>query len=119
MKAVRQSWGVDNNPPYTDTYILIRKKPVRCYDYDEWERWMIEEENRQCVIAYQDFSHGVSVFTRFTGFNIARPGVRGPILFETIVYGGTMDRLWQSYRTWKDAEVGHAFACVQVRESLH
>lgn len=41
-----------------------------------------------------------------------------PILFETMVFGGTMDLTQRRYSTWEQAEVGHQEVIDQLLKEM-
>jgi hypothetical protein len=64
---------------------------------------------------------GVGVSTVFLGIDHShgRPG--GPILFETMIFGGgvALDGLQRRYRTFDEAEAGHAEIVARVRAAVN
>lgn len=56
---------------------------------------------------------GVVVSTVFLGLDHSFEGAK-PVLFETMVSGGTFDGEQDRYHTWADAERGHVRMCAKV-----
>jgi hypothetical protein len=54
------------------------------------------------------------ISTVFLGLDHNHGGVGPPILFETMVFGGPLDRECQRYATWDEAEAGHAEMVARV-----
>lgn len=86
-----------------DRYILDGHNPVPCPDLMEWGRWM-QTADRQ-VDRTQVGESDVS--TVFLGIDHAF-GNDGPVLFETLIFGGPRDGDGDRYQTWEQAEAGHA-----------
>ena len=92
-----------------DNYILEEKTPVKCDDLIKWaqENTM---ENRRVADSEKD---GVRVSTVFLGIDHGYDG-KGPVLFETMIFGGDHDEDVLRYTTWEDAVIGHDHACKLV-----
>jgi len=83
-----------------EMYILDdERNPVRCGD----------PEKRR--VARSEFGP-VSVSTVFLGMDHSFGG--GPLLFETMIFGGKSDGYMDRYSTWQEAEAGHEAACLLV-----
>lgn len=101
-------------------YILDdNHNPVRA-TIEQWSEWTRKHGDAKRVAFTEIETTQVSVSTVFLGldhnFSLSGP----PVLFETMVFGGTdMDGLdmWR-YRTWDEAVTGHADAVALVRRSL-
>jgi hypothetical protein len=93
-----------------DSYILDGHTPKRCHGAIEWSR-LAQAENRLVAL---DEINGVTISTVFL-HNLS--GIGAPILFETMVFGGTLDEECERYTTREDAEAGHALMVERVRES--
>lgn len=92
-------------------YILDdQRKVTTVEDVLEWARWF-EKADRKVA---RDEVNGVEVSTVFLGtdHSFGRPG--GPVLFETMVFGGELDQEQERYRTWEEAERGHAAMVARV-----
>lgn len=56
----------------------------------------------------------INVSTVFLALDHAFSQEAGPILFETMIFGGEQDQWQRRYRTWADAEFGHTLALLWV-----
>ena len=94
-------------------YILDGKTPIPC-DLIEWAKWIetadrtvkktnIGEARVSTVFLGLDYSYGI-------------PGEWLPILFETMVFGGTMDRAITRYCSWEEAEEGRKVMVERVKQ---
>jgi len=87
-------------------YILDGKTPVRCDDPLQWAQWCVENEPSHRVLL-DVLTGGVTVSTVFLGVDCGWDMEMGPMLFETMVFGGALDEEQERYRTWDEAEAGH------------
>lgn len=87
----------------SDQYILDGHEPVRCYSLLEWAKWF---ETADRHVAKDKLPNDVKVSTVFLGLAHSF-GDSGPILFETMVFGGDLDEEMERYATWEEAEEGH------------
>ncbi|HXM32269.1 MAG TPA: hypothetical protein VN921_01355 [Chthoniobacterales bacterium] len=96
-------------------YRLKGHEPVPVEDAREWGRWF-ETSGPERIVAQDDPIPGVQVSTVFLGLdhNFGRDG--GPMLFETMVFGGELDEEQVRYSTWKEAEAGHKEMVRRVKE---
>lgn len=86
----------------TDRYILDGKKTIPEPDLMKWANWF-EAANRR--VAKTDTKNG-QVSTVFLGLDHSFGD--GPVqLFETLVFGGTLNDEQDRYSTWDDAVSGH------------
>lgn len=90
-------------------YILEGHRAVRCDDLIVWARWF-EKGDR---IVKQETIGESRISTVFLGSD-HRLGNGPPVLFETMVFGGSYDQETDRYMTWEDAESGHAEMCLKV-----
>jgi len=75
---------------------------VRCKDFQEWIEWA--QNRRDLHVALDTPYPGVKVSTVF----MALQGASEPEeLFETMVFGGTMDLKRESSSTWEEALKTH------------
>jgi hypothetical protein len=90
-------------------YILnSNHEPVPCDDLVTWKAWMGTPERWvQDTLITDPTKCQVRVCTVFLGLDVSF-GVEGPVLFETMVLGGTCDRELYRYCTWDEAQAGHA-----------
>lgn len=90
-----------------ERYKLNGHDPILCEDLVSWLRWM-ETTGRwvQDSQFIDSARNPVRVCTVFLGIDMGF-GEGEPILFETMVLGGTRDRELYRYCTWQEAEDGH------------
>lgn len=93
-------------------YILVGRTPVLCNDMIQWGMWM---QNTDRHIA-QTYINGIHISTIFLGLDSGYGDDR-PVLFETMVFGGSLDEAMNRYRTWEEAEEGHTIMVQLVFES--
>jgi hypothetical protein len=96
----------------TGKYILDGKQPIPCGDVLAWGRWFEAVSNRRVA---EDKIGDVRVSTVFLGLDHSFSEDRGPILFETMVFGGEMDGYCERCGTWEQAEEGHRQMVAAVR----
>lgn len=77
-------------------------------DVLEWADWF--ENNRMCWHLV-DHHADVRVSTVFLGLDHSFGLQDGPILFETMIFGGPHDGYQKRYRTTEEAKKGHKAAC--------
>jgi hypothetical protein len=95
---------------WPEYYILIDRLPV-AVDMMTWARWFEKTTNRQ--IAVESFEN-CTVSTVFLGLDHSF-GNGEPVLFETMIFGGSMDGEQWRYRTYAEAERGHVEAVTAAR----
>lgn len=95
-------------------YILNGKTPVPCDNLKEWGQWF-ETANR---IVAQDKIGDVDVSTVFLAYDHNHNSEGEPILFETMIFGGAHDQYQERYKSWWEAEKGHAHAVNMVKLKL-
>jgi len=95
-------------------YILKNGEPVPEPDFLTWMTWMEGAEENHCV-AWTEIGD-VKVSTIFLGLDHSLGG-GGPVLFETMIFGGEHDEYQERYRTLEEAMIGHerAVNLVKVR----
>ena len=103
--------------PFTDHYILVKRKPLPCYDPEFWDRWM-RGPREQRLVAFDKFIDLTIVETYFVGCDVAPQTSERPLVFQTVVLGGRMNGTVENYPTWGTAEDGHLLYCWHVKESL-
>lgn len=93
-------------------YILNGKTPVQCDDDIKWREWYIRAKRH---VAKENLGK-VVISTIFLGidhgFNESKP-----VLFETMVFGGSLDQEQDRFCTWDDAEAGHKKMVERVKAS--
>ena len=100
--------------------MLIRAKlgpnheviPCEREEFFSWAAEHLEKESGDRVVGEFE-ERGVSVSTVFLGINHNFRGNK-PLWFETMVFGGALDREQRRYSTWEEAERGHAEMVARV-----
>jgi len=97
-------------------YILAAdgRTPVEEPDLMKWGKFFEDADAR--TVARADVSPDVYVSTVFLGIDHSYEG-GPPVLFETMVFGGTMEEEMARYTTWDDAVAGHDEMVKRVRAS--
>ena len=96
----------------SDKYILDGHTPVPVDDLIEWAKFF--EGNRHVA---SDMVGNVRISTVFLGLDHSY-GSGPPLLFESMIFGGSLDREQRRYSTWDQAERGHAELLTLVRQTL-
>jgi hypothetical protein len=92
-------------------YILKGHETVPVYDVLEWAR-AFETMDRRVA---EDHVGESRISTMFLGIDHSfRPG-GPPLVFETMVFGGTMDDWQERYCTWNQAVEGHRAIVEKIR----
>jgi hypothetical protein len=89
------------------TYILGSDgKPQLCEDRTVWGLWFGDANNR---MIQRDYVGDVAeVSTVFLGIDHGWTEGEEPVLFETMIFGGPLDKAQQRYHTIEEARLGHA-----------
>ena len=95
-------------------YVLEGKETKEVGPY-QWAAWFGVARNRQ--VALDKISDEVRVSTIFLGLD-HQLGDGPPLLFETLVFEGTLDGEMMRYSTWDEAETGHKEMVERVRLTL-
>ena len=95
----------------TGKYILQEHQPVLTPDAREWAIWF-ETANR--TVARTKIGPA-EVSTVFLGLDHNFTDEGPPVLFETMVFGGSQDQQQERYCTWEEAEAGHAKMVKRVK----
>ena len=90
-----------------NTYKLVGKVPVKC---DMWN--IMPDADR--VISRDVFGQ-VTVSTVFLQIDHSFLN-EGPVLFETMIFGGEWDEYQERYQTYDEAVEGHKRACDMVNK---
>ena len=86
-----------------EKYILDGHKPVPCENLMKWAHWMEKADRHVALTVIKN----VRVSTVFLGINHTFGDSREPVLFKTMVFGGSLDQEMDRYSSWEDAEHGH------------
>lgn len=86
-----------------DKYVLEGHDAVPETDLITWARWF---ETADRKVALTDIAAGVNVSTVFLGLDHGY-GDGPPQIFETMVFGGPLDKEMDRYATWDEALKGH------------
>jgi len=95
--------------------------PIPVEDPVDWAKWM--ETHKGGRVVDRSEVGGFLVSTVFLGLDHDHTGRAGPILFETMVFRSDkspnqFDTYQERYKTWEEAELGHAQAVEYVRNRL-
>jgi hypothetical protein len=83
-------------------YILKGHKAIKA-DLMTWARWF--ETAKMTRIVKQSETDNGEISTVFLGLDHGLTRAR-PILFQTMIFGGTLDGQQERYSTWEEAEAG-------------
>lgn len=89
------------------------RTPIGTDDLMQWSMCM-EDRSRKIVRQDQDPGSEVGVSTVFLGLDHGFGSKGGPVLFETMVFGGQHDGEMVRYQTWEEAEAGHEVVCERL-----
>src|SRR3990167_704654 len=89
----------------SERYILVNGEPQACEDLLTWARWF-EDASEERIVA-QDCIADVRISTVFLGLDHSF-GQGEPLLFETMIFGGSQDQYQRRYSTREAAVSGHA-----------
>lgn len=92
-------------------YILVDRVPF-AVDVMTWAKWFENFDNRK--IGDDEITERCHVSTVFLGLDHSF-GQGDPVLFETMIFGGPLDGEQRRYRTYSEAERGHAEAVTAAR----
>lgn len=96
----------------SDKWILDGQTP-KVAELMEWARWFQSAGPARIVAKTAlEESH---VSTVFLGIDHGDGAGGPPLLFETMVFGGTLDGEQERHATWDEAERGHAAMVERVR----
>lgn len=97
-------------------YILKCRKIIRIDNILDWAKRFEDKGDR--IISRDNFG-GVLVSTVFLGLDhsFSLNEDAPPILFETMVFGGSMDQYQERYATIEAAEQGHQEVLKKLRKS--
>jgi hypothetical protein len=96
----------------SDLYRLEGHEVVPCPDIDQWvKEFRKNRDVRKTQVG------DVLVSTVFLGVDRGWGGPGAPVVFETMVFGGPLDREQSRYCSWCEAEEGHADTVLRVKEA--
>ena len=99
-----------------DKYITdATGQPVQTDDWKVWAEFMASPARRIGFDVIGEGPQEVKVSTVFLGIDHAFHS-NGPILWETMVFGGKHDQYQRRYMTLEAARAGHAKAVALVKE---
>jgi hypothetical protein len=80
---------------------------------DSVERWAecMKDDAAKRVAYTHDEKKGITVSTVFLGLDHGFGREGGPVLFETMIFGGQSNDWMRRYSHWVEAEQGHKLAC--------
>jgi hypothetical protein len=96
-------------------YVLKGREPVRV-DFFEFLRLAVERDGLTVHLLGDDVGEA-SVSTIFLGMDVGLAA--RPLLFETMIFGGALDRSQWRYATYDEAEAGHAAAVQAVKAAMN
>ena len=86
-------------------------EPHECYTHDEYHSWRKSEAGEKAWRVAEDFVNGVRISTVFLGLDHSYEGRGGPILWESMTFGGEawgVEQVCDRYRSLDEARAGHA-----------
>lgn len=95
-------------------YILDGTTPVPCDDLMKWATWFEKAERKVARTVVGD----TEVSTVFLGLDYSFGDPQGPLLFETLAFGGEGDGECERYSTWEAAVAGHARMVESLEKGL-
>ena len=101
----------------TGKYILINKIPIPEPDIIKWSKWIESSWDKPPGFGRRVAETSIGEIRVSTVFLCIDHGFIGssPILFETLVFGGTIDGYMNRYYTWEEAKLGHRRIVRKVR----
>jgi hypothetical protein len=93
-----------------DHYILEGHN-TKAVDLMTWAKWFEKTERHVA----DDKVGDVRISTVFLGLDHSFCGAE-PLLFETLVFGGSLDGEMERYSTWDEAEAGHKQMVKRIAE---
>ena len=94
--------------------MLIDKQVIPVTDLSEWENFMRGDNRTVAKSTYGE----VLVSTVFLGFDHNYDPDKGPLLFETMIFGSeSLSDLQWRYSTWEEAEQTHKAICKKYFET--
>lgn len=96
-------------------YILDGHRAVREPDLLAWAKWYEQADRDGSRVVGSFEERGVRVSTVFLGMDHGFGRGRGPMLFETMIFGGELDHAQWRFATWEEAEAHHMATCRTLR----
>lgn len=90
-------------------------KVIRAFSAEQWGVWF-ETHKEERIVDYDKVYDNVEVSTVFLGLDHSF-GYGEKQLFETLVFGGSMDGTMRRYATWEEAEKGHKEMVKEVKKA--
>ncbi len=94
-------------------YYILEDKKTKAVSSEEWGRWFRTADTRVAVLRDGD----ILVSTVFLGLNASSESAP-PQIFETMVFGGPLDKEQEKCSTWKQAEEMHRRMAQRVVEAV-
>jgi hypothetical protein len=91
-------------------YKLQGQSPIIAESFLDWCLWMGSADTRVMV----NDIYNVNISTVFVRINLDPQQSGEPMIFETLVSGGVLDRKRNHWSTWEQAMQGHLKICAQV-----
>lgn len=101
----------------TVRYTLVDKKPVAEPDILKLGEWFETVDNRRVAFTHLKRRKKIYVSTVFLGIDHNFTGLGDPILFETMIFGTSIDGFQMRYSDWASAEKGHSLAVFYARQA--
>jgi hypothetical protein len=98
-------------------YILDADNNVVEADMMTWAMWLEGDPGRR-TIGWTQVTSEIMVSTVFLGLDHRLYGKGPPMLFETMIFGGSLDEYQWRYSSYDDAQTGHAAAVRKCREAV-
>ncbi|MEH2461325.1 hypothetical protein [Nostoc sp.] len=97
-------------------YKLEGQTPVAVESFIEWNLWMARATFADTTVMYNELDDCL-ISTKFVGIDLnsgSSDSKSKPMVFETLVMGGSIDGKRNFYTTWDDAIQGHLKICTQA-----
>lgn len=99
-------------------WILEKGHVPREVGFEEWLVW-VKKNGGTSVCLKRDRMAGVTISTVFLGPGHSLEADGLPILFETLIFGGRLNRYRTHYAMWDKAVKGYAGAVAKVEKTLN
>jgi hypothetical protein len=91
-----------------DKYILLEDHSIEAVDLETWAKWFETADRKVRRTEYTDQAgERILISTVFLGLDHSFSLDGPPILFKTMVFGGSLDESQDRYATWDEAVAGH------------